>query len=62
VEAIVEGREGPLVDGRSYHRPEFVEMLEAYHAHLLAAHKRQSTERVPLPVMNGSSAPDSEEL
>jgi ATP-dependent Zn protease len=60
VEAIVEGREGPLVDGGSYRRPEFVEQLEAYHAHLLAAHKRQSTDRVPLPVMNGSSRSSSQ--
>jgi cell division protease FtsH len=53
IEAIVEGREGPLVDGRSYHQPDFVNMLEAYHSHLLSAHKRQSTERVPLPSFNG---------
>jgi cell division protease FtsH len=56
VEAIVEGREGPLVDGSVYDRPEFAGMLEAYHAHLLAAHKRQSTDKVPLPSLNGSTA------
>jgi ATP-dependent Zn protease len=56
IEAIIEGREGPLVDGSAYHRPEFVEMLEAYHAHLLAAHKRLATERVPLPSLNGQTA------
>jgi ATP-dependent Zn protease len=72
VEAIVDGKEGPLVDGRAYHVPEFVEELEAYHAHLLAAHKRQATVRVALPVMNGSPraasqlpadpAPESDDL
>ncbi|MGH2722453.1 MAG: hypothetical protein ACRDJO_12765 [Actinomycetota bacterium] len=56
VEAIVEGREGPLVDGRMYANPEFAGTLEAYHAHLLATHKRQSSEKVPLPSLNGSGA------
>jgi ATP-dependent Zn protease len=60
IEAIVEGREGPLVDGRAYRDPAFARQLEAYHTHLLAAHKRQSTERVPLPVMNGSPRPASQ--
>ncbi|MBA3551877.1 MAG: AAA family ATPase [Actinobacteria bacterium] len=49
VEAIIEGRPGPLIDGRPYHVPHFVEQAEAYHAEALAAHKAHSKPTVPLP-------------
>jgi cell division protease FtsH len=54
VEAIIEGREGPLIDGRPYHSKEFEEMAEAYHAQVVAAHKRHSRVDLPLPVLAGS--------
>ncbi|MGH2820916.1 MAG: AAA family ATPase, partial [Actinomycetota bacterium] len=52
VEAIIEGREGPLVDGRVYHRAEFEEMAERYHAQALAAHKHHSEVLAPLPMLD----------
>jgi ATP-dependent Zn protease len=54
VEAIIEGREGPLIDGRPYHSEDFEEMAEAYHAQVVAAHKRHSRVDLPLPVLAGS--------
>jgi cell division protease FtsH len=50
VEAILEGREGPLMDGRPYRTPEFAEQLEAYHAEAMAAHKSHSSVKISLPV------------
>jgi ATP-dependent Zn protease len=50
VEAIVEGKAGPLIDGRPYHAPEFVEMLEAYHDRAMAAHKAHDKVKMELPV------------
>jgi hypothetical protein len=51
VEAIIEGRPGPLVDGRPYVRPEFLSEAEAYHEVAMAAHIAQSSIEIPLPVM-----------
>jgi cell division protease FtsH len=53
VEAIIEGRQGPLIDGRPYHSPEFAGMAEDYHAQVMAAHKTHSRVPVALPVLNG---------
>jgi cell division protease FtsH len=50
VEAIIEGKPGPLIDGRPYHSSEFVEMLEAYHAQAMAAHKAHDSVKLDLPV------------
>ena len=50
VEAIIEGREGPLIDGRVYGSDEFAESAEAYHQQVVAAHKRHSRVNLPLPV------------
>jgi cell division protease FtsH len=49
VEAIIEGRRGPLIDGLLYGTAEFEREAEAYHAAVLAAHKRHSSVEVPLP-------------
>ena len=49
VEAIIEGRQGPLLDGRPYRRPEFGEVAEAYHAKVVAAHQRHSKVEGGLP-------------
>ncbi len=51
VQAIIEGREGPLIDGRVYRAPEFFEKAEAYHAEVVAAHKLHSDVKVPLPAL-----------
>ena len=57
IEAIVEGRQGPLVDGRPYHNPEFMALAEQYHARAVAAHKGSSGVDLPLPrwSSNGSN-------
>jgi hypothetical protein len=51
VEAILEGRPGPLVDGRPYHTPEFTQLLEAYHLEAVAAHKSHSGVKIALPAV-----------
>ena len=56
VEAIIEGRPGPLVDGRPYVRPEFLPDAEAYHEVAVAAHVAQSSIEIPLPVMAPAAA------
>ncbi len=53
IEAIIEGRQGPLIDGRPYHGADFKEMAEAYHTQVVAAHKDHSAVKVPLPSLNG---------
>ena len=49
IEAIIEGRPGPLVDGRPYHATEFMTLAEQYHAKAVAAHKGHSGVDLPLP-------------
>jgi cell division protease FtsH len=53
VEAIIEGRPGPLIDGRPYHSEDFTEVAESYHAQVVTAHKSHSAVKVPLPSLNG---------
>ncbi len=50
IAAIIEGRQGPTIDGRQYHDPEFQEELEAYHADALRAHNRADRSTIPLPM------------
>jgi ATP-dependent Zn protease len=50
VVAIVEGRKGPLVDGRPYHDPEFAALAETYHQRALVAHRGHASVDLPLPV------------
>jgi cell division protease FtsH len=54
VVAVLEGTPGPLVDGRPYHSPEFIELVEEYHAQALEAHKAHSRPKAPLPVYAGA--------
>jgi cell division protease FtsH len=53
VEGIIEGREGPNIDGRRYHDARFLEELEAYHVACSAAHLQhggvEGTIPVPVP-------------
>jgi len=46
VVAIINGEEGPVVDGRPYREPDFLAELEAYHLRAVSAHGGG----VPLPV------------
>ena len=53
IEAVIEGEQGPLIDGRVYGTPEFEGIAEAYHAEVLDAHGRHGKVEVPLPKLNG---------
>ena len=51
VDAIIKGIEGPVVDGRPYHTPEFAQTLEEYHRQLMVAHRgRDGLMPLPVPV------------
>jgi ATP-dependent Zn protease len=50
VEAVIEGRTGPNVDGRPYHDPSFLQMIEKYHAAVVRAHKEHGGVATPIPV------------
>ncbi len=49
VEAVLEGREGPEVDGRAYGDPAFVAELEVYHEAAVSAHQGHGRVMVALP-------------
>ncbi len=53
VVAVLEGRQGPVVDGRVYRTPEFAEQAERYHELASAAHRGHSKVAAPLPVFTG---------
>jgi cell division protease FtsH len=53
IEAIIEGRPGPLVDGTEYHTGEFLDAAEAYHNIVIAAHTTHGKVEVELPKLNG---------
>jgi ATP-dependent Zn protease len=55
VVAVLDGIQGPLIDGRLYHEPGFVGELETYHAAVSEAHKRHEKVAMPLPRTNGQS-------
>jgi hypothetical protein len=57
VKAVISGTPGPLIDGRQYYEPGFVERLEAYHAALMHAHKNHEAVSIPLPNPNGAGQP-----
>jgi cell division protease FtsH len=59
VEAIIEGRQGPLIDGRPYQAHVFAEMAEEYHTQVITAHKAHSKVPLKLPMPEGMSAPGS---
>ncbi len=56
IEAIIECRQGPLIDGRVYGDPDFSRVVEEYHAQAIAAHTGHGDFEIPLPVLgNGST-------
>ncbi len=58
IEAIIEGRPGPLIDGRVYADPEFSRVAEEYHTQAIAAHQGHGEFEIPLPKLNGQRRPD----
>jgi ATP-dependent Zn protease len=54
VQAVIEGREGPLIDGRPYYTPEFARLAESYHGEAVAAHRAHAGVKVPLPVLTAA--------
>ncbi|HEU4489022.1 MAG TPA: ATPase, partial [Actinomycetota bacterium] len=52
VEAIIEGRAGPLIDGRPYHSDAFEELAERYHSQVVEAHKTHERVKVALPELD----------
>jgi cell division protease FtsH len=51
VKAIIEGTQGPLLDGRPYHADEFLEQAEAYHALVVGAHQAHAKVEASLPTL-----------
>jgi ATP-dependent Zn protease len=49
VRAIIEGEQGPIIDGRVYHDPVFQARLEEYHEAALHAHQHAARVAIPLP-------------
>jgi ATP-dependent Zn protease len=49
VSAIIDGTEGPVVDGRPYHTPAFAATLEDYHQEVMVAHRGRDRD-ISLPV------------
>ncbi len=49
IEAIIEGRKGPIIDGRVYVDPGFASAIEAYHEQAMAAHRDHGQFDIPLP-------------
>ncbi|CAJ64308.1 hypothetical protein; putative membrane protein [Frankia alni ACN14a] len=61
VEAIMEGRTGPTVDGRRYHEPDFLNVAERYHSDAVRAHRGQTRELHKLPELGRVAASSSVE-
>jgi len=57
VEAVLEGQEGPAVDGRAYRERGFAEELEAYHEAAVSAH--QGHGRVMIAMPEAAEAPSA---
>jgi len=53
VAAIIDGTEGPFIDGRGYYTSEATERLERYHAAVLDFRRRGIEELPPLPEIDG---------
>ncbi len=53
IEAIIECRPGPLIDGRVYGDPEFARVVEEYHAQAITAHQGHGNFEISLPKLNG---------
>ncbi|MGH9008137.1 MAG: AAA family ATPase, partial [Acidimicrobiales bacterium] len=58
--AIIDGRQGPFIDGSRYHTDEFREMAEEYHRRIVDVHTGRSHGLVTLPVVPGLSVNERE--
>ena len=54
VVAVIEGTQGPLIDGRAYLADGFAEEMERFHAAVVDAHQRHEPVALLLPATNGS--------
>jgi cell division protease FtsH len=52
--AVLEGKQGPLVDGRPYSDPDFIAELERYHEFAGEAHREHAPVSAQLPVIPGT--------
>ena len=50
VTAVIEGQDGPVVDGAIYTTSDFIQQLRDYHQAALQAHRDHSKPQIPLPV------------
>jgi ATP-dependent Zn protease len=60
--AVIEGRQGPLIDGRVYSNPAFLADAEAYHHRALEAHMQHSHVDLPLPALAATALADGNGL
>jgi hypothetical protein len=56
--AIIEGKQGPIIDGRPYQDPAFRELAESYHRQAVAAHRGHSNVDAKLPELAALPAGD----
>jgi ATP-dependent Zn protease len=49
--AVLEGKQGPLIDGSPYTAPELLTELEAYHEAAVEAHRQHAALGTPLPMV-----------
>jgi hypothetical protein len=61
IEAIIEGQRGPLIDGRMYAEPEFLQLAERYHRDALNAHVGHAKVDLALPLPSVWWHPPAEE-
>ena len=52
VHAVIEGREGDVVNGHLYSNPDNIAAIEAYHLSALEAHREHRKPDLPLPVLS----------
>ena len=55
--AVIEGTEGPIVDGRAYHSPSAEQLLEQYHAIAATAHREHAPVEAHLPELTNGHRP-----
>ena len=56
--AIIDGAEGPLIDGRAYVDEGFVAAMEQFHTSVVDAHQSHDKVAVPLPMPPGTAEPE----
>jgi ATP-dependent Zn protease len=61
VRAVVDGLEGPIVDGRIYADPAFVAQLEAYHDAAVGAHRGHTGITLALPAAGRRMRPQTDD-